>query len=130
MSKIRVLMVDDEVDFLEVMKERIESWGYDLTAASSGKDALEIVKKNDADIIILDFLMPQMDGVVTLKEIRKINKNIPVVMFTAHPDKNFIKGAEELNVCTFVPKLSTYSDVQSSLRVALDMAQKKLNKKG
>ena len=126
MSKIRVLMVDDEVDFLEVMKERLESWNYVVTLALNGKDALEIIKKKGADIVILDYLMPQMDGVATLTLLRKINRDIPVIMFTAHPDSNSIKGAEELNVSTFVPKLSTYSDVQSSLRVALDMAQKKL----
>ncbi|MCX5701184.1 MAG: response regulator [Candidatus Omnitrophica bacterium] len=131
MSKIRVLMVDDEVDFLEVMKGRVESWDYDLTLATSGKDALEIIKKSGADIVILDYMMPQMDGVATLTQIRKLDLDIPVIMFTAHPDSNSIKGAEHLGVSTFVPKLSTYSDVQSSLRVALDMAQKKLrNKKG
>lgn len=129
MSKIRVLIVDDEVDFLEMMKERIESWGYDLTSVLNGKDALGLIKKDGADIVILDYMMPQMDGVTTLTQIRKMNKDIPVIMFTAYPDGASVKGAEKLNVSTFVPKLSIYSDVQSSLRVALDIAQKKLKNK-
>jgi len=129
MDKTKVLIVDDEVDYLGLMQERIESWGYEVITATAGKEALSIIKKNPPDIVILDYLMPEMDGTEVLKQIRKFNKNLAVIMFTAHPDVKNIKGAQELGVSAFIPKLSVYSsDIQVTLRSALDMAQKRIKK--
>ena len=126
MGKTKVLIVDDEVDYLSVMKERLESWGYEVISAQGGKEGLAVVKEKYPDIVILDYYMPDMDGVAVLKEIRKFNKNLAVVMLTAHPDVKNMKGAQELGVSAFIPKLSVYSDVQVSLKSALDMIQKKV----
>ncbi len=128
MSKIRVLIVDDEVDYLALMQERIESWDYDVITVESGKKALAIIKEKKPDIVILDYLMPDMDGTAVLKEIRRSDKDLPVIMFTAHADVKNIKGAQELGVSAFIPKLSTYSsDIQATLRSALDMLRKKIS---
>ena len=112
MGKAKVLLVDDELDYLNVMKARKESLG--------------IIKDKSPDIAILDYLMPGMDGVAVLKEIRRSNKDLPVIMLTAHSEVENIKAAQDLGVSTFIPKLSDYSDAKSSLRVALDLAQKKI----
>ena len=96
MSKTCVLIVDDEVDYLELMKERVESWGYAVITVTSGKEALAIIKQKLPDIVILDYLMPNMDGTEVLKQIRKFNKQISVIMFTAHPDMKKYKGAQDL----------------------------------
>ena len=131
MKKIKVLMVDDEVDFLKVMRERMESWGYDITTALSGNEALNIIKEGLIDIVILDYMMPQMDGISVLKDIRKRDTALPVIMFTAYPDNKSIEGAEDLGVIAFIPKLSTYTDVQLTLKSALSIAQNKIkDKKG
>jgi len=127
MIKVKVLIVDDEVDYLALMRERIESWGYDVVLAESGKEALAIIKERKPDIVILDYLMPEMDGTAVLKEIRRTDKDLSVIMFTAHPDVKNIKGAQELGVSAFIPKLSTYSsDIQATLRSALDMLRKRV----
>lgn len=129
MSKVKVLIVDDEVDYLALMRERIESWGYDVLLAESGTDALNIIKEQKPDVVILDYLMPVMDGTAVLREIRKSDKNLPVIMFTAHADMENIKDAQELRVSAFIPKLSTYSsDIQRTIRSALDMICKRINK--
>lgn len=132
MLKTKVLIVDDEVDYLNLMKERIGSWGYEVTTASAGKEALVMIKDNKPDIVVLDYLMPNMNGTEVLRQIRKFDKNLAVIMFTAHADTKNIKGAQDLKVSAFIPKLSTYSsDIQATLRSALDMVQKKIeNKKG
>jgi len=132
MPKITVLIVDDEVEYLDLMKERVESWGYEVITATNGKEGLVNIKKNKPDIVVLDYLMPNIDGVEVLKQIRKFDKDLLVIMFTAHADMKNIKGAQDLGVSAFIPKLSTYSsDIQATLRSALDMAQKKIiNKKG
>jgi DNA-binding NtrC family response regulator len=126
MGKAKVLLVDDELDYLNVMKARIESWGYEVLTSQEGKESLGIIKDKSPDIAILDYLMPGMDGVAVLKEIRRSNKDLPVIMLTAHSEVENIKAAQDLGVSTFIPKLSAYSDAQSSLRVALDLAQKKI----
>lgn len=126
MKKIEIMLVDDEPDFIEVMGAVIKGWGYDLTTATGGREAIKILKDKRPDIIVLDYLMPKMDGVDTLKEIRKIDKDIPVIMFTAYPDTKVMKGTERLGVSAVIPKLSTYSDVQSSLKATLDMVTKNI----
>ncbi len=132
MLKTKVLIVDDEVDYWRLMKERIESWGYEVATATAGKEALVMIKKDKPDIVVLDYLMPNMNGTEVLKQIRKFDKNLAVIMFTAYADTKNIKGAQDLKVSAFIPKLSTYSsDIQATLRSALDMVQKKIkNKKG
>lgn len=92
MAKIKILLVDDEVDLLELMSKRIESWGYDLIVATNGKEALDMLKSEEPDIIVLDYMMPDMDGVATLKKIRAMHNKIPVIMFTAFPDEKSIEG--------------------------------------
>ncbi|MBM3248606.1 MAG: response regulator [Candidatus Omnitrophica bacterium] len=124
MANLRVLLVDDEPDILKLMGERIKSWGYDLITASSPKEAMENLKIKDPQIAILDYMMPEMDGVKLLKKIREDNKKIAVIMFTAYPEPKAMAGTEKLGVKAFVPKLSTYSDASSNLKAALDLIVK------
>ena len=129
MDKLKVLIVDDEVDYLTLMREYIEYWGYQVSLAQTAKEALAKTRQECPDILVLDYLMPEMNGIAVLKEIRKFNQELEVIMFTAHPDIKNIKGAAELGVCFFVPKLNDDSlNIQGTLRAALDMTQKKLKK--
>ena len=122
MGKRKVLLIDDEQDLLTVIGLTIESWGYEVITASSGKDGIEALKNQNPDIVILDYLMPEMDGIATLKEIRKINTKIPVIMFTAHPEGLPLKGAENLKINAFVPK----SSPESILKTTITMVEKKI----
>jgi len=128
MAKMQVLLVDDEQDFLTLMSRRIESWGHDVVPVLSGREALEIVKSGKADIVILDYMMPDMDGIKTLKGIRRIKEKLPVIMFTAHLEEKAIKGTEDMQVSAYIPKLSVYSDSQSALKTTLDIHKKLLDK--
>lgn len=129
MDRIKVLLVDDEADFLEVMGVRIKGWGYDLIEATNGKEAIEVVRSQNPDIIILDYKLPDMDGVDVLEKIRKIDNEIPVVMFTAYPDDKSMKGTEKLGAYALIPKLSVYQDAQSTLKSVISTIEKKLEKK-
>ena len=125
MGKTKVLLIDDEYDFQELMSIRMSGWGYDVIKASDGKEAIDLLLKENPDIIILDYIMPDMDGLEVLKKIRELNKNIPVIMFTAHPDTKSFEGSDTLGIAAFIPKLSAYEDAQSSLKTALNLALKK-----
>ena len=128
MEKTKILLVDDEIDLILIMGKRIKKWGYDLLEALNGKEALDAVKSKHPDIVILDYMMPDMDGITTLKEIRKVNKSIPVIMFTAFPDKKSIEDTEKLGVSAYIPKLSMFPTGEPALKTALKMAEKKINK--
>lgn len=128
MSKLKVMIVDDEPDFLELMSLRILSWGYDILKASCGKEAIAIVKKDRPDILVLDYMMPEMDGIATLKEIRKIDKLLPVIMFTAYPSTKSLDDAKKLDIQAFIPKLSAYSEVVVALKSIIEMLERKLTK--
>jgi CheY-like chemotaxis protein len=124
MESKKVLMVDDEIAFLEIMASRVESWGYSVITATSGTEAIKLFKESKPDAMIMDFRMPDMDGIQLLMKIRAIDEKVPVIMFTAQPKPETMEDAETLNISAFVPKLSPYVDTQASLRSALKMALK------
>jgi len=125
MDKKKVLFVDDEEDFLNIVGRRIESWGFEVIYASDGKQALNELKNNKPDVIILDYKMPNMDGISTLRRIREIDMRIPVIMLTAFQDERSVKGTKEYGVSAFIPKLSLHSDAVEVLKSALNMSIKK-----
>jgi len=83
MERLRVLMVDDEVEFLRAMVKVLRKRDLDATGVESGPDALELLEKEPFDVVILDFLMPGMDGMETLKEIKGKWPYTEVIMLTA-----------------------------------------------
>ena len=80
----RILLIDDEKDFLDIMSERIRNRDMEVTTASSGKQALELVEKEFYDAIILDLQMPEMDGLQALERLKRINPDLQVILLTGH----------------------------------------------
>ena len=101
---MKVLIVDDEAGIRDVIKEYCLFENYDVKEAEDGMSALEIVKNdNDIDIIVLDIMMPKLDGYTTLKEIRKISK-VPVIMLSARSEEYNKLLSFELGVDDYVTK--------------------------
>ena len=92
----KVLLVDDEKEFLEVMAERMEARDMNVTTTTSPKDALEMAKEGSFDAIILDLMMPEMDGLETLKELKKKNPGLQVILLTGHATVQ--KGVEAMKL--------------------------------
>jgi len=128
MADFKVLIVDDEEDFRKVIGERIRSWGYDVIEAAGGKEGVETVKKEKPDAVVLDYMMPGMDGMATLKQIRRLDKDVAVIMFTAHSEMKLMEGAQKLGVTAFIPKLSAYAETHEALKTAIMMTAKKSKK--
>ena len=96
-KQIKILMVDDEKRFRETTRKILEKKGFHTILAENGEDALEKLRQ-DPDVVILDIKMPGMDGHATLKEIKKIKPDLPVIMLTGHGDRPsareaLVKGA-------------------------------------
>ena len=79
-----VLLVDDEVPFVETMTKRLSKRQLMVLPAYSGREALEKLEKNAVDVVILDVKMPGMDGIETLREIKKAHPLVEVIMLTGH----------------------------------------------
>lgn len=84
MQKIRVLIIDDEPDFLETIVKRLMKRNMDATGVGSGEDALGVIEMRAFDVAILDMRMPGMDGIETLKEIKRKSPLTEVIMLTGH----------------------------------------------
>ena len=84
MEKLKMMLVDDEERFLSTTKKLISKKGYDVTTATSGAEALEKLKHKDIYVVILDIKMPGMDGITTLKEIKRLFPLVEVIMLTGH----------------------------------------------
>ncbi|HHY74027.1 MAG TPA: response regulator transcription factor [Bacillus bacterium] len=83
----KVLVVDDEHNIREMIASYLQNEGYETIEAANGKSAVQTVKNEQIDIVLLDIMMPEMDGYEALKEIHAIQKNIPVIMLTAKTDE-------------------------------------------
>lgn len=100
----KILVVDDEPDFLRMIKLRLEANDYEVITASNGKEALERVKDALPDAVLLDVMMPGMDGLQILKKIRKLNKDLPVFIITAFSNQERFKLANDLKASGFIVK--------------------------
>ena len=104
----KLLIVDDEQKIREVIREYSEFNGYAVEEAEDGMSAVGLVKLNDYDLIIMDIMMPKLDGFTACKEIRKI-KNIPIIMLSARGEEydklfGFELGIDDYVVKPFSPK--------------------------
>jgi len=78
----RVLLVDDEVSFVEVLAERMRSRGLDVACAASGREALEVAQKTSFDAVVLDLAMPGLDGIETLRRLREMQPRLQVMILS------------------------------------------------
>ena len=84
MEKIRLLIVDDEDAFRRTILKRLKKRGISIEEAGSGEDCLSILGKRPIDVVVLDVKMPDMDGIETLRHIKKRYPRIEVIMLTGH----------------------------------------------
>ena len=116
----RILLVDDEPDFIETMSFWLKAKGYPVTSAENGIKALEILQQGQQDVVFLDVNMPHMDGIEVLRNIRKFNPTLPVIMVTAaFQDEVKFSEAKALGISGFFPKGTSLSQLGNVLEVAL-----------
>ena len=82
--KVRVLLVDDEEQFVETLALRLEARDFAVATAFKGDQALDYLKGKDVDVVVLDVLMPGLSGIDTLREMKKIRPLTEVIMLTGH----------------------------------------------
>jgi DNA-binding NtrC family response regulator len=90
---LRILIVDDNKEFCENVKDIMELQGHDVITAYDGVRALELVKQNHIDLVLLDMIMPGMDGLATQVRLKEIAPAIPVILVTAFGEEEFVGKA-------------------------------------
>lgn len=113
-----ILIVDDEVNIRKVVREYAEFSGYEVTEAENGMEAVNLCKSNDFDLIIMDVMMPRLDGYSACKEIRKI-KSIPVIMLSARGEEYDKLFGFEIGVDDYVVKPFSPKELMARVKVVL-----------
>ncbi len=121
-KKERILLVDDEPDIIELITYNLEREGYKIESADNGRDAIEIAKEFKPDLILLDVMMPEMDGIETCAEIRELDdlKNVMIAFLTARGEDysqiaGFDAGADDYISKPIKPRV-LISRIQALLR--------------
>jgi DNA-binding NtrC family response regulator len=121
MSKepIKILLVDDEEDFVEMLSLRLEAMGQEVTPAYSGSACLDILGQKAMDVVILDVKMPGMDGIETLKEIKKRFPTVEVIMMTGHGTvETAVEEGKRLGAFDYMLKPADFDELLNKLNAA------------
>ncbi len=110
-----ILICDDQVDIVEALKIYLGSAGYNTFEAYNGIEALDIIDNNEIHLILLDIMMPEMDGLTTISKIRKIS-NIPVIFLTAKSEDTDIILGLDLGADDYITKPFKPTEVQARVR--------------
>lgn len=114
----RVLLVDDEKDFVEMLSLRLNEVGEKVTAAYSGKECLETLENKEIDVVILDIKMPGMDGMETLREIKKRFPLVEVIMLTGHGSTETAVEGMKMGAFDYLMKPADFDDLTAKLEAA------------
>ena len=123
-SDIRILFIDDQPDFLETMSFWMKTKGYQVQTATSGPAGIKIIEEGNIDIVFLDFKMPEMNGIETLKRIRQFNQTTPVILVTAHADDALLHKTSDLKVSGFFLKMGGFGELEQIIEVAVRSLKK------
>ncbi len=113
---MKILIVDDDINIQRLYKEELESEGYQTVIAGNGAQALELFEKETPDIVTLDILMPDSDGISVLRSMKEKNPDIPIIMSTAYDYKDdFAVWASE----AYVVKSSDLQELKDTIKKLL-----------
>ncbi|MFC1589945.1 response regulator [Candidatus Omnitrophota bacterium] len=117
---IKFLVVDDEKGTCVQLKEFLENRGYKAFSANDGKSALDVTKKEEPNIVILDIRMPGLNGIEVLREIKKLNAKTRVIMLTGYEDETTRSISKELGASAYMTKPYNFEEI-------LQVARKLIN---
>ena len=100
----RILLVDDEIEILDVITEHLEREGYAVTRAVDGAEALRKVQNERPDLVLLDIMLPGMNGLEVLRRLRRDHPKIPVIMLTGLNDEALARTTLQMGAVDYVQK--------------------------
>ena len=127
MDAFNVMLVDDEVEFLDTLVKRMKKRNVNVTGVKSGEEALEFLALNPVDVAVLDVKMPGMDGIETLRQIKKVYPLVEVVMLTGHANVEVAVEGMEIGAFDYLMKPM---DIDELLYKVQDAYKKKTIQEG
>ncbi|HYA11865.1 MAG TPA: response regulator, partial [Thermodesulfovibrionales bacterium] len=124
-KKSKILIVDDAVDTVELLRKRFRSEGYDTAEANDGEEALQKVEQYHPDLIVLDVMMPKLDGYEVCRRLKadENTKYVPVLMLTAKGEvENKVKGLE-IGADDYLPKPFDYKELSARVKSLLTIKE-------
>lgn len=104
MKGIKILLVDDEMDFSRVLARRLDKRGMSVSTASCASEAMETLRLDEMDVVLLDVKMPGRDGVRLLGEIKRLYPQIAVLMLTAHINPDLVISCLSMGAAGYLTK--------------------------
>jgi len=119
----KLLLVDDDRDIVETLQKRLKQEGYEVVAAFDGEEALAKVKEDNPDVILLDLILPKLNGFDVLKEIREKYKDKwrPVIIISAATDLEMVKKSYNLEADHYLTKPCTMENVLRGIRTMISL---------
>jgi len=117
----KILIIDDEATIRKLFIRLLARDKYKVFTAPNGKKGIETTRKNKPDLIILDLKMPEMDGIETLKRIKKFNEDVVVIVLTAYGTMETAGEAMKLGAYDFISKPFDIERIRVSIKRALEM---------
>lgn len=115
-----ILLVDDEPDLLAVNSKLLGALGFEVSTTTSGADAVDRIEGQEIDLVILDMMMPVMDGVETLREIRSRVPGQKVVILSAFAEDDQVRDVKALGISAYLKKPLELSKMSAVIRQVLD----------
>ncbi len=125
---MKILIVDDEIKIREVVKEYSKVMNFECDEASDGNEAVELVKKNDYACVVLDIMMPELDGFSACKKIKAI-RDVPVIMLSARQEEYDKLFSFDIGVDDYVTKPFSPKELMARIKVVAERHQKTTNEK-
>ena len=119
-----IMLIDDNKDFVEFLKFLLSHHGYEVYSAHSGPDGLAELQKHPVDLVILDVMMPKMDGLQVCAEIKKSDPSLPVILLTAKDDLATRAAAIALGASEFLAKPVNIEDLLTRVRTQCHVSQR------
>src|SRR5436309_15375946 len=120
MALAKILWVDDEIESLQSQKIFLENKGYDVHTLTNGFDAIDYIKENIVDVVLIDETMPGITGLETLAKIKEVNSQIPVVLITKDETENLMDEAIGSQISDYLIKPVNPNQVWLSLKKIID----------
>lgn len=114
---MKLLVIDDDIDLREIIVEYAKYENYEILEAEDGIKGIELIKENDFDLIIVDVMMPKIDGFTTVKEIKKI-KDIPIIMLSARSEEYDKLYGYEIGIVDYMTKPFSPRELMAKIKVA------------
>ena len=121
----RILVIDDEPSIRELLKDFFTGKGFEVVTSHDGETALNLLKENKFDLLLLDLMMPGMNGMDVLREIASENLTIPSIMITAYASVSTAVEAMKLGAFDYITKPFVLEDVYLKVSRALDVSKLK-----